>query len=100
MVKYRFTNKAINDLDEIWNYTSIKWSEVQADTYYRLLVDSCRKITGKSVLYKKYPIIRDDLFGLRAGHHIIFYRRLENEDIEIVRILHEQMDLKNRIKDK
>jgi toxin ParE1/3/4 len=38
--------------------------------------------------------------GFKAGRHIIFYRRIENAEVEITRILHEKMDLKSRIKEK
>lgn len=31
MAKYELTNKAIEDLTEIWEYTVDKWSEQQAD---------------------------------------------------------------------
>lgn len=34
MGKYKLTNKAVNDLTEIWNYTCYKWSENQADTSF------------------------------------------------------------------
>lgn len=33
----------------------------------------------------------------KAGRHIIFYRKIEENEVEITRILHDQMDLKNRI---
>ena len=38
-----------------------------------------------------------NIAGFKAGRHIIFYRQLETKEVEITRILHEQMDLKNRI---
>jgi toxin ParE1/3/4 len=38
----------------------------------------------------------ESLFGLRANKHIIFYRKIDEAVIEITRILHESMDLKNR----
>ena len=31
MGRYKFTNKAVEDLTKIWNYTVIEWSESQAD---------------------------------------------------------------------
>jgi toxin ParE1/3/4 len=34
---------------------------------------------------------------LKANRHIIFYRKSPGNIIEITRILHERMDLKNRI---
>ena len=34
MASFHLTNKAVEDLAEIWNYTIDKWSENQADHYY------------------------------------------------------------------
>ena len=31
MARYRFTNKAVDDITQIWNYTFDEWSENQAD---------------------------------------------------------------------
>jgi len=99
MAKYRFTNKAVDDLTQIWNYTLNKWSEKQADIYYSMLIENCKEIASNPDLGKCYFEIREDLLGFKAGHHIIFYREIEENRIEILRILHEQMDLKNRIKE-
>ncbi len=45
MVKYVLTNKAIEDLSNIWNYTYDNWSEKQADKYYELLILACEAIS-------------------------------------------------------
>jgi len=100
MVRYRLTNKAVTDLSNIWNYTYSKWSEDQADMYYQMLLDTCMRIADNPDLGKDYSIVIDELLGFRAGRHIIFYRSIEGDEIEVVRILHEQMDLGNRLKDK
>jgi len=100
MARYRFTNKAVEDLTLIWNYTLNKWSENQADIYYRMLLENCRKLAGTPGLGKNYSEVTQNLMGFKAGRHIIFYRTVEEDEIEIIRILHEQMDLKNRIKEK
>ncbi|MBK7030844.1 MAG: type II toxin-antitoxin system RelE/ParE family toxin [Bacteroidales bacterium] len=97
MAKHRFTNKAVDDLTQIWNYTLNKWSEKQADIYYRMLIENCKEIASNPDLGKKYSGIMNDLLGFKAGRHIIFYREIEENEIEIIRILHEQMDLKNRL---
>ena len=44
MAKYRFTNKAVDDLSDIWNYTFENWSENQADKYYEMLINFCKEI--------------------------------------------------------
>ena len=38
MAKYLLTNKAVEDLADIWNYTFDVWSEKQADAYYNMLL--------------------------------------------------------------
>lgn len=95
MAKYRFTNKAVEDLSDIWEYTVNTWSERQADVYYEMLIDCCQKITTNPRIYgTKYEEVSEDLYGYRANRHIIFYRILPDEDILVIRILHQKMDLK------
>lgn len=100
MAKFRFTNKAVYDLTQIWNYTVDKWSEKQADKYYHMLIDNCNAVAYNPELGKNYSGVTEDLLGFKAGRHIIFYRIIEKDEVEIIRILHEQMDLKNRITEK
>ncbi len=97
MAEYVLTNKAVADLNEIWQYTLENWSEKQADKYYKMLLDSCQEIANNPGLGKNYSGIKTELFGLKANRHIIFYRKLNANLIEITRILHERMDLKTRI---
>lgn len=99
MAKYYLTNKAVDDLTKIWNYTFEEWSEKQADKYYQMLIDNCEEISINPKLGKKYYGITSSLHGLKAIKHIIFYRKISSNEVEITRILHESMDLKNRIKD-
>ncbi len=97
MAEFKLTNKAVEDLSRIWEYTIEKWSEQQADRYYNLLLESCQDIANKPELGKNYDGITNDLYGLKTSRHIIFYRKSIDNPIEITRILHSQMDLKNRI---
>lgn len=99
MARYRLTNQAVTDLSGIWNYTFSKWTENQADKYYQMLLDTCRQIADNPDLGKDYSIVIDKLFGFRAGRHIIFYTCIDRDEIEVLRILHEQMDLGNRLQD-
>lgn len=97
MAEYRLTNKAVEDLNGIWNYTAEEWSEEQADSYYEMLLNSCQALANNLELGKNYDGVTTDLFGLKANRHIIFYRKLIDKTVEIIRILHGRMDLKNRI---
>jgi toxin ParE1/3/4 len=91
--------EAIDDLNDIWAYTLEEWSEKQADKYYETLKFACLQIWKDPKLGKEYDGISSDLLGIKTAKHIIFYQIVSEEEIEVIRILHERMDLKIRIND-
>lgn len=99
MNKYFLTNKAVEDLSKIWKYTYEVWSENQADKYYYDLLDDCQELAEYQNLGKNYDEINKEIFGYKSGQHLVFYRILNATEIEITRILHSRMDLKNRIQE-
>lgn len=91
-----FSRKAFIDLHEIWNYTAFTWSVKQADRYFTLIFKEINHIcitpdTGKNLDY-----IKKNYRSSRVKSHIIIYK-ISPAKIEIVRILHEKMDIKNRL---
>ncbi len=99
MAKYLLTNKAVEDLADIWNYTVNEWSERQADDYYTMLIASCQKIADHPERFgKRYDEIMAGLRGFKANRHIIFYRTVSTDKVEIIRILHSRMDIPDRLK--
>ncbi len=99
MGKYRLTNQAVVDLNGIWEYTFWEWSEKQADKYYDILLESSQKIADNPNLGRHYKGVREDLFGIPTNKHIIFYRIINEDFIEITRILHERMDIESKLKE-
>ncbi len=99
MASYTLSNKAVLDLSAIWQYTADSWSVRQADKYYFMLLESCQDLAEGMVSGKKYPEINTGVLGFKAGQHILFYRIPGVGKIEIIRILHAQMDLKNRVQE-
>ena len=99
MANYILTNKAVDDLSEIWDYTYDVWSEKQADKYYNILLEYCQELADNPSLGKNYNEIDENIFGFKVSHHIIFYIKLEKDRIEIVRILHSRMDLQSRLQE-
>lgn len=99
MAKVILRQEAINDLNAIWKYTFEKWSENQADKYYETIKLACQEIAEFSELGKKYSEINRYLLGFKSGKHIIFYQITSKDEIEVIRILHERMDLKSRLID-
>jgi len=97
MAEFKLTNKAVEDLSMIWDYTFEVWQERQADKYYESLISNCQEIADNPQLGKTYDGITQNLLGIKTNRHIIFYRTLNENYVEITRILHERMDLEKRI---
>lgn len=97
MAKLILRKEAINDLSDIWEYTSETWSENQADKYYQAIKSACLDISNEPNLGKPYDKISPQVLGYSINKHIIFYHRITAEEIEVIRILHERMDLKRHL---
>ncbi|MCW3110487.1 MAG: type toxin-antitoxin system RelE/ParE family toxin [Segetibacter sp.] len=92
------SKKAVSDLEEIWLYTVEKWSLEQADRYYNLIFDEINYICKNINAGKSMEHVRKGYRASKVKSHLIFYRVL-NDAIEIIRILHERMDIENRLND-
>ena len=97
MAKFYLTNKAVEDLADIWNYTIETWSENQAEIYYSLLIDSCQELANKPNQGKSYEVVERNVFGFKTGQHVIFYKIVTEKEIEVVRILHGMMDMRHHL---
>lgn len=96
--KYRISKQAISDLDKIWIYTFNNWSREQADRYYDLIIAEIEFIAENYMTGKSVGHIRDTYRVTKIKSHLIFYRKMEDEMVEIIRILHQRMDIKKRLK--
>lgn len=99
-MRYNISNEATKDLENIWLYTFETWSVDQADRYYNLLLDEIEYIAKNPDSGKDYSHIRKGYWRTRVKSHFIFYRIDTVQDIiEIIRILHQQMDIEARLND-
>jgi toxin ParE1/3/4 len=74
MAEFKLTNKAVQDLAKIWEYTFEVWSENQADKYYNSIIFNCQKIANNPNLGRNYEGMSNQLLGLKINRHVIFYR--------------------------
>lgn len=95
--KYQISKQAIDDLNDIWIYTFRKWSKVQADRYYDLIIGEIEFIAYNYLTGKSAEQTRNNYRVTKIKSHLIFYRKVENESVEIVRILYQRMDVKKRL---
>ena len=99
MAKYIISEKALEDLNKIWTYTAENWSVEQANRYYNLIVDEIEFVSKNFDTAKDFEKIRKNYKYSKVKSHLLFYKKNDNTEIEVVRILHERMDIKNRIND-
>ena len=92
------SKKAVSDLEEIWLYTLETWSKEQADRYYSLIFEEINYICSNINVGKPMEHVKKGYRASKVKSHLIFYKVLNNT-IEVVRILHESMDIENRLKD-
>lgn len=96
---YRISEKAIEDLEKIWLYTLKKWSLEQADRYHNLIINEIEYIADNFNLSRKIDYIRPGYRMSKVKSHLIFYKKANDGIIEIIRILHQKMDIENRLKE-
>jgi toxin ParE1/3/4 len=95
---FTITQKAVYDLEDIWYYTFQNWSVEQADRYHHLIFEEIRYIRSNPKSGRSIEQIRKGYRVTKVKSHLIFYRVI-NDTIEIIRILHERMDIENRLND-
>ena len=96
--KVVFHESAIEDLEEIWLYTFQTWSLEQADRYHDLIYKEIEFLARRPKSGRDSSHIRKDYRSSKVKSHFIFYKYSLSE-IEIIRILHENMDIPNRLDD-
>lgn len=96
--KYRISKQAIDDLNDIWIYTLHKWSKEEADRYYDLIIGEFKFVADNFMSGKSVEQTRKNYRMTKIKSHLIFYRKVNNDIVEIVRVLHQRMDVKKRLK--
>jgi toxin ParE1/3/4 len=96
-LSFRLTRKAVEDLKSIARFTEQQWGKHQRNHYLRQLDAAFQELS----LYPEQGIncgfIREGYRKWRVEKHLIFYRVIKEETIEIVRILHASRDIKSII---
>ena len=88
------TQKAKNDLKNIARYTESEWGRDQRNFYLRQLDESFHTLSKSPSIGLDCAYVRDGYRKLKVGRHLVFYRSLNSgKDVEIVRVLHERMNV-------
>jgi len=88
---YKLSNLAAEDFTAIYEYTLLNFGAHQADAYTDDLESTFRLLSSSPQMGHECPEIADQVRRHDHQRHAIFYRRREN-DIFVIRILHQQME--------
>ena len=90
---FKLTNAAYADLKNIAIYTTKTWGAAQCNIYLSMMDATFNEIGCAPKIGTSIDHVREGYFKYPAGKHLIFYRIISNKEIEIVRILHNSMDV-------
>ena len=92
-----FSPAAQRDLSTSWDYTEKTWGIEQATAYTRNIQRTCNGLITGDTISRDAGAIRAGYRKAAVGRHVIFLKLEASGDIEIVRILHSQMDFDRHI---
>lgn len=96
MGSFKLTNKAKIDLVKIAKYSEAQWGAEQRNLYLKQFDDAFHLISNKPLVGKECDFIKKDYRKFPQGSHIIFYKNSNTQNIEIIRILHKNMDVPSK----
>lgn len=97
MSNYILSEHALDDIKRIWIYTPENWSLELADRYYNLIFDEIEFIAANFEMARDFGTVRKDYRCSKVKSHLIFFRITKANEIEVVRVLHERMDIEIRL---
>ena len=99
MKGYVLSPAAQADLGEIWDYSARNWGAEQADRYILAIRDACEALADGSRHGRAIDDIRPGYRKLAVASHFLFYRFTDAGMIDVIRILHQRMDVASRLQD-
>lgn len=93
MNRYVISPAARADLDEIWDYTCAHWGEDQAEKYVREIQRAIERVVDSPGIGRVCDEVRPGYRRHAVGTHTLYYRMYDVDVIDVVRILHQRMDV-------
>ena len=91
MAAYRLSRQAALDLDEIYEYTTMNFGLMRAQSYLNGLHERLGILAQQPMLGRSADQIAPNLRRYEYRSHVVFYIP-QGESVLIVRVLHENMD--------
>ena len=96
MDKFRLLPAAERDLEAIWQYTTEIWGINQAHAYIDGLVDIFQLLSENPLMCRERKEFNPPVHIHHHAHHLIVFV-LSEMGIDVVRVLHESMDIDTQL---
>ena len=79
-------------MEGIWLFSRDTWGQEQADRYIGAITATFQKLVDGSVRSRPAESTKPGLRKAQVARHVVFFRDV-GEVVEVVRVLHERMDV-------
>ncbi|WP_006243695.1 type II toxin-antitoxin system RelE/ParE family toxin [Mycolicibacterium tusciae] len=97
MSRYVLSPAAQLDLEQIWDYTCDRWGDDQAEKYVREIERAIQRVVQNPMIGRACDEVRVGYRRHAVGSHTLYYRLAGADVIDVVRILHQRMDVDRHI---
>jgi toxin ParE1/3/4 len=92
MRRLTFAAAAIADLEDIARFTEARWGGEQKRRYLSAMQTAFQRLRDNPRLGRNRQDVHPGYHSVFVGRHVVFYR-FTNDECEIVRIIHDRMDV-------
>ncbi|MFT5113452.1 MAG: toxin ParE1/3/4 [Parasphingorhabdus sp.] len=96
MGSFRLLPEAENDLESVWKYTVKNWGIDQAHAYFDGLVDIFELLSENPLMCRERKEFTPPVYIHHHARHLVVFI-LSESGIDIVRVLHESMDVDTQL---
>lgn len=93
MSTFTLTRRARADLKAIAKFTETRWGRKQRYIYIKQFDDTFHILSDTPEIGNNCSYIKEGYQKFPQGSHVIFYRETSPKNIQIIRILHKNMDV-------
>ncbi len=98
MNRFTVSPAARGDLRSIWMYTAERWSAEQADRYITSIEEGFRRLAARELRGRAADEFVEGYLRFAVGSHFIFYRFNTTGTLEVMRVLHQRMNLPRHLR--
>lgn len=99
MSSFTLTRRAKTDLKSIAGFTEKRWGRLQRNIYLKQFDDTFQVLADNPSIGKACDFIKSGYRKFPQGSHVIFYKTGAHNNVDIIRILHKNMDVNSKFGD-